>query len=745
MPALTSPPAEHPSDRPGPGPRGVVLVSNRLPVTVGFDDDQLALSPSAGGLATALRHVHAGASTRWVGWPGELGRIPASRRAEVDAGLAERRFVPVELSSNEITRYYDGFANGVLWPLCHYLIDRVQREATDDWDAYRVVNQRFAHAVAAIVQPGELVWIHDYHLMLVPALLRRLKPEISIGFFLHIPFPAAEVFRILPWREPVLRGLLAADLVGFHTAEYAHQFRYAATQLVGAEDQGEDLAFEDRRIEVRAHPIGIDAAGFAGRASTEACAQRVAEWRQRMHGNRVILGVDRLDYTKGIPRRLLAVERLFERCPEWRERVQMIQLAVPTREQGREYVAVRRDVHELVGRINGRFGTAGWTPIQFLHRSVDEADLAALYRAADVMLVTPLRDGMNLVAKEFCASRVDDRGVLVLSELAGAATELREALLVNPFDLDSMVAAIGRALAMPAAEQSARMRALRSTVDANDVVSWASGFLTDLARATPAAATAKDAGSSLSGPIRAVHGAPRRLLLLDYDGTLVPLAPMPELAFPDEELRRLLATIGAQPGWMVHVVSGRSRDSLESWLGDVPIGLHAEHGVWSRWPGEAWTSHVVIPPPGLAAVDAVMTDAVRRTPGTFVERKAASLAWHYRMAEPLLAMRRLADLRHRLATQLAPDLALLDGAKVLEVRARGADKGVTAARIVERLRVGGDGDLAILAIGDDRTDEDMFANLPQGALTVRVGPGVTVAHHRLEGPDDVRALLRALL
>jgi trehalose 6-phosphate synthase/phosphatase len=352
---------------------------------------------------------------------------------------------------------------------------------------------------------------------------------------------------------------------------------------------------------------------------------------------------------------------------------------------------------------------------------------------------------MNLVAKEYCASRFDDRGVLVLSELAGAATELREAVLVNPFDLASMVSAIDRALAMTESEQGARMRALRATVAGNDVEHWAGSFLADLARATPAVPTAIDAGGTLSGAVRTVREAPRRLLMLDYDGTLVPYAAMPDLAFPDQDLRALLAELAARPGWNVHVLCGRRRESLEAWLGDVPIGLHAEHGVWSRWPGEPWTSHVATPSPGLAAVEATIADAVRRTPGTLLERKVASLAWHYRMAEPLLATRRLADLRRRLAVHLTPELSILDAVNVLEVRTRGADKGVAAARIVERIRGAGVGELAILAVGDDRTDEDMFSNLPATAFTVRVGGGATVARHRVDTPDDVRGLLRGLL
>jgi trehalose 6-phosphate synthase/phosphatase len=720
----------------------VLIAANRLPVVVRLDDDALEIVPSPGGLATSMRHVHDKSGSRWIGWPGDLARADDAERGRIKAALGERRLVPVELSGGEVNRYYDGFSNGVLWPLFHYLIERVKRDAASDWNAYRVVNERFASAIVDAWQPGDLIWVHDYHLLLVPGLLRRRIPDAVIGLFLHIPFPAADVFRVLPAREAVLRGMLGADLVGFHTADYAQHFRYAATQLVGAEDHGDELVFEDRRIHAGVHPIGIDVATFAEPEDASGVAEQTDRWRAGLHGRRIILGVDRLDYTKGIVRRLLAIERLFERWPAWRERLNFVQLAVPTRERSDEYAIYRREVHELIGRINGRFGTPGWTPIHFVHRTVSHTELVALYRAAEVMLVTPLRDGMNLVAKEYCASRIDDRGVLVLSEMTGAAAELREALLVNPYDIDAVAAAIRRALEMGEVEQKARMTALRATVSTATVSVWAERFLAELAAAAAAPAHVgprlADATAALGAALTPLRAAERRLLLLDYDGTLVPFAAMPELAFPDDDLRTLLGTLAGDPANRVHVISGRSRGSLDAWLGDLPVGLHAEHGFWSRWPGEAWASALPAPSDALGAIDGIMAEVVRRTPGSFVERKGASLAWHYRMSEPILAARRLDELRRRIQAALPADLELLDGNKVLEVRMRGADKTAVGQRIIAR---DADAETAILAIGDDRTDEDLFRALPPGAITVRVGPGASRAGHRIDGPDEVRALL----
>jgi trehalose 6-phosphate synthase/phosphatase len=702
------------------------------------------ITASPGGLATSMRHVHDRSGALWVGWPGDLGRADDDARARAVAQLGERRLVAVDLPAADVSRYYDGFANGVLWPLFHYLLDKVRRDATLEWDAYRRVNEKFADAIVAAWQPGDPIWIHDYHLLLVPGMLRRRLPDAPIGFFLHIPFPSAEVFRILPWREQVLRGLLGADVVGFHTAEYAHHFRYAAAQLLGAEDLGDEVCFEDRRVRAGAYPIGIDVQHFTGLAGRRDVADQCERWRRNLLGRRIILGVDRLDYTKGIQRRLLSIERLFERWPAWRERLHFVQVAVPTRERNDEYAEFRRDVHELVGRINGRFGTPSWAPIHFLHRAISDVELVALYRAADVMAVTPERDGMNLVAKEFCACRTDDRGVLVLSELAGASAELREALLVNPFDVEATAATLRRALEMSAVEQQARMAALRATVEAGDVHAWADRFLADISAAATTAASAGPrvedvAAPSLASAMSALRSAPSRILLLDYDGTLVPFAALPDLAFPDDELRALLTGLASDPGNHLHVVSGRSRGSLDAWLGDLAIGLHAEHGFWSRWPDESWQAVLTAPLAALAPIDTVLSDVARRTPGSFVERKGASLAWHYRMAEPLLAARRLDEVRRRIAPVLADELELIEGVKVLEVRARGADKRSCAQRILARATG------AVFAIGDDRTDEDLFAALPEDAVTVRVGAGQSRARFRIDGPDEARALLRGLL
>lgn len=715
----------------------VLLVSNRLPVTLSEGPDGLTASRSSGGLATALSSVHDGGNSLWFGWAGPTGAVPM---AEVERALSPLRAIPVPISQDEVTSYYDGFSNGVLWPLCHYLLDKVRLDAHDDWDAYLRVNERFADVVAEHWRPGDLVWVHDYQLALVPALVRARCPEARIGFFLHVPFPSPEVLRILPWREELLRGLLGADVVGFHTASYAYHFAYACSQVLGLELAGDLLKDDGRPVRVAAFPIGIDAETFATRAGTEAVKKRVEELRAEAQGRKIVLSVDRLDYTKGIPRRLLAIERMLGRQPELSERMHVIQLAVPTRENVDAYADYRRTVNEQVGRINGAFSTPTRNVLHFMHRSVEPDELSALYAAADVMLVTPLRDGMNLVAKEYVASRLDDSGVLVLSEFAGAATELHEAVQINPYDLDRLADAIAHALEMPLDDQRMRMSALRRTVHAGPVSVWATSFISALDESpTPPTVAPR---TKLNEAFDRLAAAAELLVVLDYDGTLVDFASSPRAAAPDHALIRLLEGLSKRAGTSVHIVSGRGRDSLEDFLGDLDIGLHAEHGLWSRSRRDGeWRTRTTLPPPWLDAIRPVVERFVRRTDGALLEMKGGGLAFHYRATEPQLGQRRVAELRATLsAHELSDSFDLLEGSRVLEVRQRGINKGVVVPEIVAT-----NPRAVVLAMGDDRTDEDLFAATPPDGVTIHVGRGQSAARFHLPDVDAVRTFLARFL
>jgi trehalose 6-phosphate synthase/phosphatase len=720
----------------------LLIVSNRLPLTIRIREGALQLIPSAGGLATGLRAWHEQSGGLWVGWPGELSRLSGAQRAEVARLLAEGRIVPVPLTADQVKSYYEGFANGVIWPLFHYMLDRIPLDSRE-WASYRDVNQQFADLVAEHYRPGDAIWVHDYQLMLVPGFLRQRLPEARIGFFLHIPFPSYEVFRTLPWRHEILTGLLGADLIGFHTLAYVRYFTRALRHLVGLDPQVDRIAVDGREVLVRAFPMGIDTARFEQLAHEPRTLQEADAVRQAAAGRRILLGVDRLDYTKGIPRRLLGFQRMLERRPDLRDSVRLIQVAVPSRVGVEHYREFRRQLDELVGRINGAFGTPSAVPIHYLYRSIPAHQLVGLYRAADVMLVTALRDGMNLVAKEFVASRVDNDGVLVLSEFAGAAEELSEAMLVNPYDINVLAETMARALEMPREERGARMRALRQRVGARTVHQWAGAFVEELGRArTPAAPTPQTVALSRIEDLAArLLAIDQPVLLLDYDGTLVPLASLPDLARPDAELSALLRRL-AERDLHVHLVSGRSREDLSAWFADLPLTLWAEHGAWHRAsPSEDWTATIPHSREWIEQIRPILEQFAAFTPGALIEEKATSIAWHYRTADPEFGLRQARELRLLLADWLHNQpLEILEGSKVIEIRPRGINK----ARVVERVLASGVSPASLVAIGDDRTDEEMFAAMPPESTSVHVGAGPSDAGFRVADNRVVRTLLRVL-
>ncbi|MBE1466020.1 alpha,alpha-trehalose-phosphate synthase (UDP-forming) [Kibdelosporangium phytohabitans] len=458
-----------------------IVVANRLPVDLErAPDGTQRWKHSPGGLVSALEPFLRSKSGAWVGWPG----VPDVDVEEFDDdGL---RLVPVTLSATDVSDYYEGFSNATLWPLYH---DVVEAPVFDRawWDSYVKVNHRFAEAAAAIAAPGATVWVQDYQLQLVPSLLREQRPDLRIGFFLHIPFPPVELFMQLPWRTEIVRGLLGADLVGFHRPGGAQNFLWLARRLVGLEPSRAAVGVRtrpglihvgDRPVRVGAFPISIDSAGLDGTARKRDTIQRAQQIRADLGNPRkILLGVDRLDYTKGIDVRLHALHELLIEGRVDPDEVTMVQLATPSRERVEHYQRMRQGIEQVVSRINGEFGRVGHPVVHYLHQSVDRRELVAFFSAADVMVVTPVRDGMNLVCKEYVACRHDLGGSLVLSEFAGAAAELTSAFLVNPHDLDGVKNALHAALTIDPAEGRRRMRALRRQVLTHDVDRWARSFL----------------------------------------------------------------------------------------------------------------------------------------------------------------------------------------------------------------------------------------------------------------------------
>jgi trehalose 6-phosphate synthase/phosphatase len=461
--------------------RKVINVALRLPWAVTHRDGKLIVARSPGGVASGLQTALSGRLARWVGWPGDVSTLTAAESRRLRAMLARKRLTPVRLPATTFAKFYEGYANAVLWPLFHSLPSPLPL-SIESWDAYEDANQAFARAARNGHSADELYWVHDYQLFLVPELLRAARRRAKIGFFLHIPFPNPDLFQILPQGEQILRGILGADVVGFHTDDYLRNFAACLESLPGVKRLDDSrVHFDGRTIQLGVHPMGVDFRRLEryGRATRSTGA---VDALRRRHGMHLILGIDRLDYTKGIPHRMLAFNSLLKRYPEWHGHVLFLQVAVPSRTGVPAYGVSEGETEQLIGRIHGAFATPHWVPIHYLHTSLGLEEVVALYGAADVMVVTPLRDGMNLVAKEFVASRVDEDGVLILSRFAGAARELPEAMLVNPYDVHATADALHQALRMSPQERLARMRALRRRVQASDVREWARNFLRALSQ-----------------------------------------------------------------------------------------------------------------------------------------------------------------------------------------------------------------------------------------------------------------------
>jgi trehalose 6-phosphate synthase/phosphatase len=721
-----------------------LIVSNRLPTKVQRTDEGLTFQPSEGGLATGLGSIYRQDDNLWIGWPGLFVQDEAEEN-HIRTELADDNMAPVFLTEDEIHNFYEGFSNSTLWPTFHYFSELATYEQTH-WDAYVTVNEKFCEAVLAQTGPEDTIWVHDYQLLLLPELLRRARPEASIGFFLHIPFPSQELIRVLPWRTELIKGMLGADLIGFHTFGYMRHFLSAVSHLLGYPAQNGQIETPNRSVRVDAFPMGIDYGRYAEAAASEATAAHMAEYKEALRDTRVILSIDRLDYTKGIAQRLKAFDLLLQRYPEWRGQVSLIMLVVPSRDQVAQYAALKEEIDNLVGRINAQYRTIAWNPILYFYRSLPLEELTALYRLAEVALVTPMRDGMNLVAKEFVASKLDQRGVLILSERAGAARELSDAILINPTDINQVVEAMHDALVMPEEEQTARMKAMQALVKRYNVFSWTKLFMNQLAytkmkqHTLEAEMLTPAVTKQLLADFHAAEG--ERLILLDYDGTLVGFHPNPQRAQPGDELRMLLRALSELPNTRVVIISGRDRTTLSTWLGDLPLDFIAEHGVWLRTAGEDWQLFQPLRNDWKRELRPVLELYVARTAGSFIEEKDYSLVWHYRRADADLGEVRAREMLSHLQFMTAnTDLQVLEGNKVVEIKSAGINKGTAAARWLAQYQPG-----FVLALGDDRTDEDTFRAMPESAYTVRVGTGVrSLARFNLASPTEVRQLLRKLL
>ncbi len=719
-------------------PSRLIVASVRLPITMTRQDDGYAVSPSTGGLVTALGALRDTRKFTWLGWPGAY--VEERERPAVTKQLAKYRTSPIFIDRAHKEGFYEGFSNETVWPLFHNLTERGTFDR-EHWVSYQHVNQMYADAIAKVARPGDLIWVHDYQLCLVPQMLRQKGLGCPIGFFLHIPFPAADIYRTLPVAESLLRGLLGADLIGFHAYEYVSHFRMACLRVLGMESDSTHVPLQSRRVELEVLPIGIEPKEVREMLRTPEARKEQTELERAFAGKRIIVGVDRLDYTKGIPQKLLAFEELLAKHPEWRESAVLVQIAAPTRTGVEEYQQLKREVDELVGRINGQFSTPSHTPVIYINQSVPRVRLAGLYRSADIALVTPLRDGMNMVALEYVAARRGRGGALILSEFCGAAHCLPGSRLVNPYNVSQVAGILADALENDGPHLDS-FRHMERFVEDNTASSWAEKFLESLETfGGDVHHEAKPFRYRNAEVMKMVEKAERPLIFLDYDGTLRPYVINPREAVPDERILGVLERLSRVA--TVYVVSGRDGSTLEEWLGHLDVGLVCEHGLAIKEPGGEWQGRRNVSGSALTRlVKPIFDEFVARTPGSSVEIKQAAIAWHSRAADPEYSAFQAKELLTQLGDLLKRrPYKVLRGNRVIEVRHEHVTKGSAVGHLLERYP---DADFLFVA-GDDRTDEDMMAAIPDDwkkkTITCWVGSPNSHAQYWRE---SAQALLKEL-
>ena len=729
----------------------LIIISNRLPFSLDRDGDKVNIRQSSGGLVSAIKSyfentaVQKGELTEklWMGvadFPQEDWELAASHVAGLDFGV-----IPVFADKELYDKYYNGFANSVLWPLFHYFSSLVNYEA-QYFDAYVQINQLFADRLIPLLEPDDQVWVHDYQLMLLPAMLRSKKPEVTIGFFLHIPFPSYEIFRLLPteWKTTLLKGVMGADLIGFHTYEYVQHFLQSVKMFLGVDNYFHNLQYRDRIVRIDLFPIGIDYKKFHDAANNPEIRDISNTIRSgNLEDKKIIFSVDRQDYTKGLMNRLNGFEYFLQKYPEWHGKVVFILNIVPSRSDIPAYLERKKMIEEKIGSINGKFSSLSWQPVIYRYNHLAFNEMVALYQAADVALITPLRDGMNLVAKEYVASCASGRGVLILSELAGAASELNEAILVNPTDVEDVASSITRALAMPVYEQRNRLALMQRRLQEYDVIKWVNDFMEQLTQVKQEQQKQKVKvldDKAIAGIRQHYQGTKNRCLLLDYDGTLVPFTRLPSEAAPDNAVKEMLVRLTGDPKNHVIVISGRDAASLDRWLGMLPITLIAEHGASSRMRHGAWQQMVSVSDLWKEEIRRIMQLFVIRCAGSFIEEKTNTIAWHYRNTQTGLGFSRSRELLNTLSQLIQnTTLQVIDGNKVVEVRIAGFDKGAASLKIINEV----DPDF-VLCMGDDTTDEDMFKALEGEAYTIKVTNGASAAQYTILSQQQVLPLLNQI-
>ena len=727
----------------------LILASNILPVHITRKNGKYHIKKEDEQTISGLQDFYSECEPRWVGLtnfenhdftPGQISRL--------EKELLPHQCIPVFPRAHDKNLYSHGFSRNTLWPLFHYFTEHVTYSEIS-WKAYVKVNKLFATKILEFIQDGDTLWIHDYHLLLLPQMIREEKPGVSIGLFSHVPFPSFEIFRLLPWRGEIIEGMLGADLIGFQTYDYVRHFMSSVRRLKGVDSVFNRISIGERTLKVDVFPKGINYDRFRNKAleihgehSRHSVIQEEMKlFKESGQLEKLIISIGKLDYTKGIPQRIRAFERFIQTYPEYQGKVSMIIQAIPSGETSDSFYNLKSKVDELVGRINGNYGTITWTPIRYLNQSYSVDERIDLYSLSDIALILPLRDGMNLIAKEFVASRHDGTGVLILSELAGASKEMHEALLVNPNDLDAIAEAIREAIEMPEEEQIRRNTVMMMRLQRYTVTRWAREFISSLegVKEIQEYKLARKINiTRMHQMVARYQETSKRILFLDYDGTLAWFTKDPEDARPDEELYEILKRLAVDENSTIVIISGRDKETLSRWFDpDWNIHFVAEHGVWFREPGGEWHMMEQINNEWKESIEPLLEYYVDQTPKSFIEYKNFSLVWHYRKSDPDLGMQRAWELKDELRTLTSNlNLEIMDGDKVLEIKYSGINKGRAATQKM------GDSEYDfVFAVGDDWTDEFTFEAMPEDAYSIKVGTKTTKATYYIESVDLVRELL----
>ncbi|MBS3741537.1 MAG: bifunctional alpha,alpha-trehalose-phosphate synthase (UDP-forming)/trehalose-phosphatase [Candidatus Cloacimonetes bacterium] len=721
----------------------LIIVSNRLPVKVKKGSKGLQYEQSSGGLATGLKSFYKSYDSIWIGWPG----LPVEELEDSKKNIKEKlndefNCEPLFLTRYEIENYYLGYSNKTIWPLCHYFTQFVNYDKKL-WQVYKKVNQKFANKIAEFADEDDIVWVHDYHLMLLPKLIREKIKNISIGYFHHIPFPSYEIFRLLPSRIELMEGLMGANLVGFHTYDYMRHFQSSAQRLLGYESQLGRIDYEDRTVKVDSFPMGIDFDKFSNASKDSEVKNEINILKKKMMNQRVVLSIDRLDYTKGILQRLKAYNIFLRNNPQCKEKIKFIVVTAPSREEVEQYNQLKERTERLVSQINGEHGVLGWMPIWYLHKTFNFKNLVALYNISDIYVVTPLRDGMNLMAKEYLAARNDKKGVLILSEMAGAYKELGETFIVNPNNISSIVDSLEKAMDLSDDKKEEINSIMRERLKRYNVVRWAEDFfqklnkMRELEQKRESNLLTEDIQNKI---INDYKKSQKRLILIDYDGAFTPYCEG-EIVEPSQDTIDTLENLTQDERNEFVIFSQAERSEMDKCFRNLDTNFVADQGAYLKRKNQDWEKLDMFDTEWKSDLLPVFELFVDRTPGSTLIEKEFSIIWDYSDASFDLGELRARELINELMGVTGNmDLQILEKENRIELRASGLSKEHAALRWLANEKWD-----FVLAVSDGLAGKTFYDHLPEKSYSIKIGKPETKSKYYVKSPEVIIDFLKKLI